>query len=545
MRSARNFISFLGSISDYVRTGRDLTVEEARAQIRTRLENREQMFLTMVEHCIFRHPRSPYLPLLKAADCELGDIQKTVAAEGVEQTLRRLRGSGVYFAFEEFKGRAPVERSGVGFEVHPEDFANPTASFHVSTQSSGSTGPAVRGWMSLNDRKARLANALVDFDAHGLCGIPATRFDEAELSQIVATITTIAGPRMERRFAPRGRRNWVEALRYELAYRSMAGAVRLAGTRLPKIEWVDPHDALPVAKWAEAAIHTHGRCLIWAGVSKAVRTGIAAYENGIDLHGASIMGNDEPPTPAKVRAITRTGAKWIPVYGSTETGFVGTGCVNPVDGTDVHLVADRVALIQHARRVPGSDLEVDAFNFTVLWTVSPLVLLNVELDDFGILERRNCGCPLEELGYNDHLREIHSFRKLTGEGVTLVGSDMIRILEDVLPSRFGGTPLDYQLMEEEDESSLTKLSLLIHPKVEIADEALVVETVLNELKSGDGPSSMAGTIWAQAGTLRVRRLEPVTTPGGGKLMPLHVSRRSESRHLARRTERLEKHDGAK
>lgn len=57
---------------------------------------------------------------------------------------------------------------------------------------------------------------------------------------------------------------------------------------------------------------------------------------------------------------------------------------------------------------------------------------------------------LEAYGFTEHLREIRSFHKLSGEGMTLVGSEMITILEEVLP-RFRGSPLDHQLLEEEDE----------------------------------------------------------------------------------------------
>jgi len=92
--------------------------------------------------------------------------------------------------------------------------------------------------------------------------------------------------------------------------------------------------------------------------------------------------------------------------------------------------------------VPGSDITVDAFHFTTLLPTARKLLLNVESDDYGVVETRSCGGPLESYGYTEHLRQIRSFRKLTGEGVTLVGSEMLRILEEVLPARFGGSPLD-------------------------------------------------------------------------------------------------------
>jgi hypothetical protein len=154
-------------------------------------------------------------------------------------------------------------------------------------------------------------------------------------------------------------------------------------------------------------------------------------------------------------------------------------------------------------------------------------MLNVESDDYGLIESRPCGCLLESYGFTEHLRHIRSFRKLTGEGVTLVPGDMIRILEEVLPARFGGSPLDYQLLEEEDENGFTRLSLLVSPEIEIAEEAAVTEVVLDALAQGGVSAVLAQATWSQADTLRVKRMNPVLT-SRGKLMPLHSRRYSAS-----------------
>ncbi len=137
------------------------------------------------------------------------------------------------------------------------------------------------------------------------------------------------------------------------------------------------------------------------------------------------------------------------------------------------------------------------------------------------METRSCGCPLEALGFTDHVREVYSFRKLTSEGLTLMGSRVIRILEEVLPARFGGSALDYQLDEEEDERGLTRLNLIVNPAVPIADEAAVIQTLLNSL----GPKTQA--ILKQAHTIRVKRTAPKVS-GRGKLMPLNLLRRATS-----------------
>jgi hypothetical protein len=173
--------------------------------------------------------------------------------------------------------------------------------------------------------------------------------------------------------------------------------------------------------------------------------------------------------------------------------------------------------------VPNTAVKVDAFHFTTLLPTAPKLMLNVESDDYGIVETRSCGCALETYGFTDHLRSIRSFRKLTGEGVTLVGSDMVRILEEVLPAKFGGSPLDYQLAEEEDEQGFTRLNLFVSPKIPIEDEKEVIDTVLDAMRKNSLAGDFAQALWRQARTLRVQRKEPVWT-ARGKLSPLHLAK---------------------
>jgi hypothetical protein len=104
---------------------------------------------------------------------------------------------------------------------------------------------------------------------------------------------------------------------------------------------------------------------------------------------------------------------------------------------------------------------------------------------------------------------------------------MVRILEEVLPAKFGGSPLDYQLVEEEDEQGLTRLTLLLSPKLQIDDESAVVAAIKQSLKADSINSEMTEALWSQAGALRIKRAEPVLS-ARGKLMPLHLVRRSET-----------------
>jgi hypothetical protein len=114
----------------------------------------------------------------------------------------------------------------------------------------------------------------------------------------------------------------------------------------------------------------------------------------------------------------------------------------------------------------------------------------------------------------DHISHIRSFEKLTSEGMTFFAGDLVRIMEEVLPGRFGGSSLDYQAIEEEDKNGISHLTFLVSPKVGGITERDLLKTVLNELKQNGGSSRRMAGIWEEAGTVRVRREEPHRTKGG-------------------------------
>ena len=147
------------------------------------------------------------------------------------------------------------------------------------------------------------------------------------------------------------------------------------------------------------------------------------------------------------------------------------------------------------------------------------------MGDYGVIKKQQCECDFGALGFDHHISDIRSFEKLTGEGVTFVNTDFVRIVEEVLPRKYGGESTDYQLVEEEDPNGLTYLNLMVSPSVGKINEKEIVDTFVNMLKSAeDSPESWAqsGTqMWAQAGTVRIVRDYPIPTKRA-KILPFHI-----------------------
>ena len=501
-----------------------VTPEESLRIVRRRMEHRKETFLQIADRCIYGYPTSPYRALLEMAGCEPGDLRALVNQTGLENALRVLRGQGVYVTFEEFKGRKPLVRGATTIPIQDSSFDNPISPALWSTETGGSTGKSSRGSSNLDQRLAWAPHYALTFAAHDVLNVPAALwrgilpdgsgiglcFQYAPFREMFTRWFSHLNPRDVK-------------IKYPLLTYYMILVSRAFGLWIPSPEYVPLEDALVVARWVHETVKTHGGCLVSVQVSRALRISLAAQQAGLDLTGGVFEIAGEPITPAKVREIERCGVRTFPTYGLSESGRIGMGCVNPIDCTDVHFLNDAFALITYPHPVGEFGVEVPAFNITTLLPETGKLMLNVEIDDYGVVEERHCGCALEDVGYTTHIREIYSYQKLTGEGVTLIGSEMLRILEEVLPARFGGSPLDYQLLEQEDEKGFTRLYLIISPRVEIQDEQQVIEVVLNALGKSSAMANAARTVWQDAGIFRIKRAEPVWTQRG-KYMPLRRER---------------------
>jgi len=521
---ARMYWRFAWGLRGFLRE--PITLEQSREIVRQRLQNRDRNLLALVKRTIFENENSPYLKLVRLAGCEYGDFEHSVRTNGIEDTLRKLCQEGIYISIEEFKGKKQVARGGKLFNFKEKDFDNPYLSGHLETSSSGSRSAGTRTIYDFDFMAAMYTvHHLIRLDVYGITAVPFAIWLPIMPGGGPDTILSIAkgGITPVKWFSPVHKKGFKPSLKNRIGTDYIVYMGRFFGARLPTPEYVALDDAWIVAQWMADTIKKEGRCCMLTYTSSAVRICQSARRKGLDIAGAKFIIGGEPITAAKRKEIEMAGASAYPAYGLSEAGVVGSGCAAPASADDIHLFKDAFALIQHRREVPHARLPVDAFLITTLLPSAPKILFNVESGDSGMIETRSCGCKFEELGFTDHIHNIRGFDKLTGEGMTFIGTDLLQIIEEVLPSKFGGTSTDYQMVEEEDEQGHTHMSIVVSPEVGTINEAELVQTVLAELEKGQDSQRMMAQVWSQAGTLRVKRGQPFST-GQGKLLPLHIQR---------------------
>ena len=250
-----------------------------------------------------------------------------------------------------------------------------------------------------------------------------------------------------------------------------------------------------------------------------MRIATAARDGGLDISGTSFRTGGEPLSPGKVRVIRGAGCTVCCHYSMAEVGRIAIACGQPEAADDVHIALDKVAVLERDCHLSVGGTVRGLMLSTVQWG-SPKIMLNVEVGDYGVLKTRTCGCPWDALGFTLHLHTIRSYEKLTSEGMHFVGADLVTIVEDVLPAKFGGDATDYQFVEEE-EDGLPRVSLIVSPRVGQADPAQLEAAVLTALAAHGAANKMMATVWADGRTIRVVRRQPYMT-AAGRIHSLHV-----------------------
>jgi hypothetical protein len=500
----------------------------AESALRARLEQRSADFLALLRDGVYGNPASPYRTLLAHAGCELGDVALLIRDHGVEGALRAFLRAGIYLTADELKGYRPIIRGSLEIEGGVAHLRNPAARPGVPYTSSGSRGPGTRIdadldflWEGFTDQRLFLeARGGLDWRP-AVWGVPGG-------TTVALLLAAAASSRVMPQFFSRLDLPAERGLpwRYAWSVRVLRAALGLAGRRLPAPLRAPLADPAPLVRWL-GAVRARGETphvLLYA--SAAVRLGQAAAAMGTDLEGVQLLMSGEPVTPARRAAVERLGARAVPLMGSTEIGTViGLGCLSPEGSDDMHLLHDLLAVIQPDQAPTPAGLAPGALLVSAIRPRAALLLLNASLRDYGTLSDRVCGCKAAAHGWRTHLTGIRSHEKLTAGGMTLYDSALERVLEETLPDRFGGGPLDYQLVEEEAADGSPVLRLLVHPALGPIDSAAVEAAFLDAVGKGGGVQQLIEAAWRRAGFLRVERRPPEATPGG-KIQHLHSAHRS-------------------
>ncbi|HTG32534.1 MAG TPA: hypothetical protein VLB76_06345 [Thermoanaerobaculia bacterium] len=511
---------------------RPLDVTAAAEAVGAGVRGREAAFLQVLEQLVFGVETSPLRRLLAWAGCTPGDLRSLVAAEGVEGTLGRLRAAGVFVSADELRGRVPLRRSGLELALTPEDFDNPRIYGGIAGATSGSTGrrvPVRYDWPFL---AAEAAGELLLLDSHGLRDAPLAFWMPgppgiAGLHNLLAHAKLGRPPQrwFSTSLAPRpgeGLAFWVD--------RGWRAARRLLPGLGPAPEWVPAERADEVARWLTSS---PAPAVLKCFASSALRVASAAVAAGLDLSRNVVFAGGEPLTAQRRDFLARSGLRVYARYAATEAGFIAGACPFGEDGGEMHLYADRLAVIG-----PESGGQAAApLAFTVLSLAAPKVLLNAELGDHGRLRQRSCDCALGRAGLDWHVRDVHSPAKIAAEGVKLGELDFTRLVEEAA-RELGGNPDELQIWlgtGGTGNSGASRITLVLAPGAAI-DPVALERRLRDRLPGLSGGGALAAKLWFDSGVLTVER-RPLRL-GPGQKMQRIVREDREDRGVARPSDAL-------
>jgi len=499
---------------------RDPVPSDADSFVRERLRNRERSFVETLSRAVFSRPDHPYSVMFRIAGCEPGDLVKQIGRDGLEATLLQLRRAGVFLTHDEWKGATPIVRSGREIPHALTDFRNPLINGWVDSSSSGSSGSPVT--------TARATALYTHLSAYARLrarefGVPPRV--EIHVQPILpfagGLITALRGHRIglpvDRWFTEGSR---LADTHYRSATRALIWIGNRLGARAPYPVYLPERDFSPVAAHI-ARYRTAGRpCVVYGIASALVRVAAAAIERQLDISGTLFFCFGEALTSGKQGVFSRACARGVAGYMISEVGHIGIAC-SAARGDQMHLLQDTVALIAYRRPAPyADDVEVNSLHFTTLLPYASNIFVNIEVDDEGDVEPATCECVYSRLGLTTLVRQVTSFGKVSPQGMTFHGSDLVHVLEEALPARLGGRPGDYQLVEREGASGQTEIRLHVSPRIGVTDARLVRETFLDLMRSQWG-GALATRLWINAGAVEVAFAEPIATHTG-KVHPVRL-----------------------
>jgi hypothetical protein len=292
------------------------------------------------------------------------------------------------------------------------------------------------------------------------------------------------------------------------------GLVLAARPSARRLAWPEPATRETVLDWLLRTRDRAGRCAMQSYVSSAVRLSRMAVSRGLSLEGATFHLGAEPVTRRRWDEIRASGAAGWPRYASSEAGTIGVGCGDAAEPGDYHLCRDLIAAIPEG---PGEAGQPPALYLTSLHGAAPRVMINAQLGDCARIVARGCGCIVGAMGFETHLLSVHSIGRVTCEGMTVAVADLVRIVEEALCPRYGGTPVDYQWAERVGRTGRGSLLLRVSPAVGTVRPKQILRDALERLASLSPGAQMAAGIWREAGTLTLVRERPAPSVTGKTL----------------------------
>ncbi len=506
--------------------GNPLSLARSEEILRTRVNRRKENFLEMMERTIYAFPQSPYRILLEHAGIGYEDVRGLVERHGLEGTLKHLYERGIRIDILEFKGKKDVVRGESVFRFKEKDFSNPLLTEGLGTRSGGTRSSGTP-----------MIVPLEYIEEHNPYNVVASRACDMDENPVIIWLPILPageGLFFNLRFAAMNNApvKWYSQVdeRYirpsfmdKVKTKSTIWMAALYGKRMPEPEYVELQDTIRIAKWMRDHLRSARGYSVVTYASSALRLMLDCRREGIRIGETAFWLMGEPLTKKIKEEIESLGCRAFSLYGCNELMIIGQCCGKPEKPDDMHFCKDKLAVIQCERRVEHSDACVNAFFFTTLLKSSPKIFLNTETGDYGSLETRSCDCIFGRIGFDEHIHSVRSFEKLTAEGATFVGSDLIPLIQETLPAQVGGTAMDYQFLEEADENGIPRMFMLVSPEVGDIDEDKVKELVFGALTSGEYSHSYSRSYWTQADTLQIRRMRPIPT-ARGKIVPLQIRR---------------------
>lgn len=513
---ARMLARFLLGLPRFYRFQPDLSLDPDR--LHRFVEQRTAHFLQVARRAIYGNASSPYRTLLVWAGVEMGDLEKLVQEEGLEGALEILHDSGVHITLDEFKCRVPIRRGSQTLEISPCAFDNPLLVHHFEAQTGGSRSAGTRLIVDLDLVAHDALYHNLNLEVFQIMDLPLVLWRPLPPGA-AGTKRALMHSRSRLPFL-RWYSHTEASLRNPRAFIFMTllwSSARLMGRSIPWPSHMPLSRAEEIAEWL-ASVRERGPGIHFdSNVASALRVCEAAARRGLDLSHVFFRVGGEPLTPVRIRTFHSVGARVHCHYSMGEVGVMAVACGTPAHCDDVHVRLDKLAVIQR----PVASVS-NAFFWTTLLPHCPKIMLNVSNGDFGVIEESSCQCPVPRLaGLTLRLHSVRSFEKLSTEGMHFLGSDLLALLDESLPERFGGRPTDYQLVEREAEDGRSVLELRISPRLGRVDEAECLKTALDFLAGRASENRMMVDRLREAGSVRVVRAEPLAT-SVGKIIPLHV-----------------------